>query len=98
MSRTVHEKPPQLAVRRRLADRIWQWRKLTYAMSAALVLLVMAAIFLSISLPSSIVTISSEPTFFDASRAFRAMQSLAGLYQDRTIGTPEAAGAAAWYE
>ena len=85
-------------MRRRLADRIWQWRKLTYAVSAALVLLVMAAIFLSISLPSEIVTVSSEPTFFDANRAYRTMQDLARLYPDRTIGTPDAAGAAAWCE
>jgi hypothetical protein len=98
MARTVHEKPPQLAVRRRLADRIWQWRKLTYAMSAALVLLVMAAIFLSITLPSAILPVSSEPTFFDANRAYRNMQDLARNYTDRTIGSPEAAGAAAWYE
>ena len=98
MARTLREKPPQLAVRRRLADRIWQWRKLTYAMSAALVLLVIAAIFLSISLPSTILTVSSEPTFFDANRAYRTMQDLARLYPDRTIGTPDAAGAAAWYE
>jgi hypothetical protein len=97
MARTLREKPPQLAVRQRLADRIWQWRKLTYATSAALVLLVMAAIFLSISLPSTILAVSSEPTFFDANRAYRTMQDLARNYTDRTIGSPEAAGAAAWY-
>ena len=61
-------------------------------------LVVTAAVFLSITLPSTVLPVSSEPTFFDANRAYRNMQALARLDLDRTIGTPDAAVVAAWYE
>ncbi|GAB4250894.1 MAG: hypothetical protein Kow00122_08520 [Thermoleophilia bacterium] len=88
----------QLTVRRRLADRIWQWRKLTYAGSAALVLVTLLAAFLSITAPAAVVPVSTEPTFFEAGRAFRAAQDLRTRFAERPVGSTAAAGAAAWYE
>jgi len=86
----------QLTLRRRLADRVWQWRKTTYAASTALVALVAAFVFLSISHPATMVQVSTEPTFFDANRSFRAVEELARLYPNRTIGSADAAGSVAW--
>jgi len=86
----------QLTVRRRLADRIWQWRNITYVASTALVALAMIAVFLSISFPSSIVQVSTEPTFFEPSRAFRATEEFAGKFPDTSAGGTGDKASASW--
>ncbi len=88
----------QLPARRRIADRIWQWRKTAYAVSVLVVLAVLVLVFLSISTPSAAVEIPTDLTFFDSQRAFQRAQSLARLYPDRQLGSQEALGATAWYE
>ncbi len=88
----------QLTVRRRLADRIWQWRKLTYAVSAALVVATALAVFLSITAPAAVVQISTAPTFFEAGRAYRATQDLVRDYPERRMGSAAAEAAGVWYE
>jgi hypothetical protein len=87
-----------LTIRRRLADRVWQWRRLTYAASTALVVLTIIGVFVSISLPSANVEPATGPTFFDSGRAYAAITDFVGLYPDPQMGTPDAAGAAAWYK
>jgi hypothetical protein len=87
----------QLTVRRWLADRIWQWRNITYIVSTALVLLAIIAVFFSISSPSSLVQVSTEPTFFEPSRAFRATEQFAGLFPDTTVGGVGDKDAASWF-
>jgi hypothetical protein len=84
-------------VRRRLADRIWQWRKAVYALSAVAVGLALLVVFLSIASPPTL-ELSSEPIFFDSNRTFRTAQELSRLYPDRTMGSADAAGAVAWYQ
>jgi hypothetical protein len=85
-------------MRRRLADRIWQWRKLAYAASTALVAIAIVGVFISISTPTANLEPVAEPAFFDAGRAFTDFtQGLARLYPRRDLGSTEAAGAAAWY-
>lgn len=86
----------QFPIRQKIADRVWRWRRATYAVSAAVVLVTLASVFLSISTPSSTIEVSSAPTFFDANRALRTTQELARLYSDRHLGSEDAAGAAAW--
>ena len=86
----------QLTVRRRLADRIWQWRTITYLVSTALVLLAIMAVFFSISSPSSVVQVSTEPTFFEPSRAFRATEDFA-RFTDTTAGGVGDKAAASWF-
>lgn len=86
----------QLPLRRRIADRVWRWRRATYAASAFVVLAAVVLIFLSISSPTSMVEVSTEPTFFDANRSLRAAQELARLYPDRQVGSEGAEGAVAW--
>ena len=86
----------QLTVRRRLADRIWQWRNITYLASTALVLLAIMAVFFSISSPSSLVQVSTEPTFFEPSRAFRATEDFA-RFTDTTAGGVGDKAAAVWF-
>lgn len=85
----------QFTVRRRLADRIWQWRKITYAASSALVALGFVVVFLFISSPSVGVPVSTKPTFFEAPRAFRTAEEFAGLYP-APMGSEQAARAADW--
>ncbi len=86
----------QLNARHRLADRIWQWRKITYAISTVVVAVAIVAVFLSISSPSTLVRVSTEPTFFEASRAFRSAQMFAATFPDRTAGFDGDAASAAW--
>ncbi len=88
----------QSTVRRRLADYIWQWRKVVYVISAGLAALVLAAIFLSISLPDAIPELSTELTFFDGDRSFRAAEELAGVHPERPVGSEESSQAASWLE
>ena len=57
-----------LTIRRRLIDRVRQWRKIAYAVCAGLVVLAGAVVFLSVSSPASSVEVVSGPTFFDAGR------------------------------
>jgi hypothetical protein len=66
--------------------------------STGLVLVGIVVTFLSISAPTSIVESAQGPTFFDGQRAFYAAVDFAGLYPERTIGSAEAQGAAAWLE
>jgi hypothetical protein len=87
----------QLTVRRRLADRIWQWRNITYIASTALVLLAIFAVFFSISSPSSFVQVSTEPTFFEPSRAFRATEQFAARFPDTAAGGDGDKEAASWF-
>ena len=87
----------RLTIRRRLADRIWQWRKLAYAVSAALVVVAIIGVFVSISTPTANMEPSTDPAFFDAGRAYQATQEMARLYPRRELGSPEAVGAAAWF-
>ena len=88
----------QSAVRRRLADYIWQWRKVVYFISAGLAALVLAAIFLSISLPDAIPELSTEPTFFDGDRSYRAAEELAAAHPERPAGSEQSSQAASWFE
>jgi hypothetical protein len=88
----------QLAIRRRPADHIWQWRRITYAVGTALVLLAIGGVFVSVSDPSTTVPVSSEPTFLEPNRAFRAAEDLADRYPERPMGSNEARNAAQWYE
>ena len=55
-----------LTIRRRLVDRVRQLRKIAYFCCAALVMLAVAIVFLSVSAPASSVEIASGSTFFDA--------------------------------
>lgn len=86
----------QFTVRRRLADRIWQWRRITYAASSALVALGFVGVFLFISSPAATVPVSTKPTFFEAPRAFRTAQDMAERYPEPELGTEQAALAADW--
>jgi hypothetical protein len=89
----------QITIRRRLADRVWQWRKLVYAGSSALVLLVLILVFLTISLPSTLLEVSNEPILFDAARAYRTTQQLAQVERregERSVGSEGAAAGTRW--
>jgi len=88
----------QILIRSRLADRVWRWRKLTYTLSASLAILGVVMTFLSISAPALVVESVHDPTFFDGQRAFWAAEEFARLYPERSIGSTEAQGAAAWCE
>jgi hypothetical protein len=87
----------RLTIRRRLADRIWQWRKLAYAASTALVVVAIVGVFVSIATPTANMEPSTGPAFFDAGRAYEATQEIARLYPRRELGSTEAVGAAAWF-
>ena len=60
-----------LTIRRRLVDRVRQWRKIAYAVCVGLVVLAGAVVFLSVSSPGSSVEVVSDTTFFDSNRALR---------------------------
>jgi hypothetical protein len=85
-----------LTIRRRLVDRVRQWRKIAYAVCAGLVVLASAVVFLSVSSPASSVEMASGPTFFDANRTFRLAEDMWRLYPQRTLGAEDAAGAGNW--
>jgi hypothetical protein len=84
-----------LTIRRRLVDRVRQWRKIAYAVCVGLVVLASAVVFLSVSTPASSVELASGPTFFDANRTLRVAEEML-LYPQRTLGSEDAAGATAW--
>jgi len=86
-----------LTIRRRLVDRIRQWRKTAYAVCAGLVILAGAAVFLSVSSPASSVELASGPTFFDSNRAFRAADRMYQLYPDRTLGSADSEDVVNWF-
>ena len=86
-----------LTIRRRLVDRVRQWRKIAYAACAALVILAGAAVFLSVSSPASSVELASGPTFFDSSRAFRAAENMFKFYPDRTLGSADSEDVVNWF-
>jgi len=76
-----------LTIRRRLVDRVRQWRKLAYAVCAGLVVLAGAIVFLSVSSPASSVEVVPGPTFFDPNRAFRWAEKMNQLYPSRILGS-----------
>lgn len=86
----------QLPLRQGIADRVWRWRKATYAASAMVVLAALAIVFLSIATPTTSIEVSTQPIFFDANRALRAAQDLSRLYPNRSLGSEDAAGSVAW--
>ncbi|GAB4252243.1 MAG: hypothetical protein Kow00129_13100 [Thermoleophilia bacterium] len=69
---------------------------MVYVVSGALAFLVLTGVFLSISLPDTIPQISTEPTFFDGSRAYRAAQELAVSYPERHTGSESSQAASGW--
>src|SRR5664280_2781506 len=86
-----------LTIRRRLVDRVRQWRKIAYALCAGLVVFIAAGVFLSVSSPASTVEPATGPTFFDSNRASRLADEMQGLYPQRTPGSDDAIGAAGWF-
>jgi hypothetical protein len=87
-----------LTIRRRLVDRVRQWRKLAYAVCAGLVVLAGAIVFLSVSSPASSVEVISGPTFFDPNRAFRWAKDMDTLYPSRTLGSPDSQDVINWFK
>lgn len=85
-----------LTIRRRLVDRVRQWRKIAYAVSAAFVLLAAGVVFLSISAPSSTTEIATGPTFFDPGRSFRSAEDMHQYYPERALGSADAKGVVNW--
>src|SRR3990172_7416683 len=84
-----------LTIRRRLVDRVRQWRKIAYVLCAALVVLASAVVFLSVSAPSSSIEVASGSTFFDPDRALRTAEAM-DLYEDCYLGSEDAAGVINW--
>ncbi|MCX8032350.1 MAG: hypothetical protein N3B14_02995 [Thermoleophilia bacterium] len=85
-----------LTIRRRLVDRVRQWRKIAYAFCSALFLFAGSVVFLSISSPSFSVELASGPTFFDAARAFRTAEGMSQYYPERALEAPDAQGVVEW--
>ena len=86
-----------LTIRRRLIDRVRQWRKMAYAVCAGLVVLAGAIVFLSVSSPASSVEVVSGTTFFDASQALRWADWMDTNYPDRTLDSSDAKGVINWF-
>src|SRR5665647_506618 len=84
-----------LTIRRRLVDRVRQWRKIAYVLCAALVVLAGAVVFLSVSAPASSIEVASGSTFFDPNRALRTAESM-DLYPDRSLDSEDASGVISW--
>ncbi len=85
-----------LTIRRRLVDRVRQWRKIAYVLCGSLVVLAGAVVFLSVSSPSSSVEVASGSTFFDANRALRTAEDMDRNYPDRSLGSEDASGVISW--
>ncbi len=81
-----------LTIRRRLVDRVRQWRKIAYVACAALVVLAGAVVFLSVSSPASVIEVASGSTFFDPSRALRTAEDMDRYYPDRALGSEDLSG------
>lgn len=85
-----------LTIRRRLVDRIRQWRKIAYVLCAALVVLAGAVVFLSVSSPAVVIEVAAGSTFFDPNRAERTAEEMDELYPDRSLGSKDSAGVVDW--
>lgn len=85
-----------LTIRRRLVDRVRQWRKIAYAVCVALVVVATAVVFLSVSSPASSVESASDATFLDPNQTLRLAEELDRLYPQRILGSEDAAGATTW--
>lgn len=85
-----------LTIRRRLVDRVRLWRKTAYALCMAIVVLAGAAVFLSVSSPSTSLEVSSDATFIEANHTFQLAQELTNLYPERSLGSEDALGATNW--
>jgi len=85
-----------LTIRRRLVDRIRQWRKTAYAICVALVVLAGAVVFLSVSSPAASVELATDASFLDSAHTYRLAEEMARLYPQRALGSDDAAGAATW--
>jgi hypothetical protein len=81
-----------LTIRRRLVDRVRQWRKIAYVVCAALVVLAGAVVFLSVSSPAASIEVTSGSIFFDPNRALRTAEDLDQNYPERSLGSEDAAG------
>jgi hypothetical protein len=86
-----------LTIRRRLVDRVRQWRKLAYAVCAGLVVLAGAIVFLSVSSPASSVEVVPGPTFFDPNRAYRWTEDMNRLYPSRIVGSQDSKDVVNWF-
>ncbi|OFW61220.1 MAG: hypothetical protein A2133_11010 [Actinobacteria bacterium RBG_16_64_13] len=62
-----------------------------------LVVVAGAAVFLSISSPASSVEVVSGPIFFDSDQAFRWATAMNQIYDERTLGSEDAAGVIDWF-
>ena len=87
-----------LTIRRRLVDRVRQWRRTAYTVCAGLVVLAGTAVFLSVSSPASSVEVASGPTFFDSTRAYRAAETMNRLFPDRLLGSEGSTSVINWIE
>lgn len=87
-----------LTIRRRLVDRVRQWRKIAYAVCAVLVVLAGAIVFLSVSSPASSVEVVSGPTFFDPNRTFRWAEDINTLYPSRWLGSQDSRDMINWFK
>ncbi len=85
-----------LTIRRRLVDHVRQWRKTTYAICVALIVVAGAIVFLSVSNPASSIEVASDATFLDGNQSFRLAEEMARLYPERALGSEDAAGATTW--
>jgi hypothetical protein len=85
-----------LTIRRRLIDRVRQWRKIAYAACVALILVAAAAVFLSVSSPESTIEVASGPTFFDAGRAYRLAEAMWQNLSLESTGSEEQASIVNW--
>lgn len=86
-----------LTIRRRLVDRVRQWRKIAYAICAGLVVLAGGIVFLSVSSPGTSVEVVSDTTFFDSGRALRWAEIMDTLYDERTLDSENAASVVNWF-
>lgn len=85
-----------LTIRRRLIDRVRQWRKVAYASCVALIILASAAVFLSVSTPEASIEIVKGPIFFDSNRAFRATEGMWENLSQATTGSEEQTDVINW--
>ena len=65
-----------LTIRRRLVDRVRQWRKIAYVLCAGLVVFIAAGVFLSVSSPASTVEPAAETTKTDIEEMKRQLDEL----------------------
>jgi hypothetical protein len=85
-----------LTIRRRLVDRVRQLRKIAYALCLVLVVLAVAAAFISVSSPAVSIDVAIGPTFFDGDRALRLADEMWRGYPERSLGSEGAANVVDW--